>query len=149
MSGSLPPVAILTSGVGLGVYIPALLIESQLKSCGVNAEVEVLEGYYTPDRRSAHLAHKSAHHTDFALAKLANRMVRDVQDCFDEHAINALLRHWQEEKISRFIVWSDSGCPLSRDTVAYPECSCTLITAESMRTFPRRSGFSQTGSRRT
>jgi len=112
MSAIPPPVAILTSGVGLGVYIPALLIEQQFMASGVKAHVEVLEEYYTAERRSAHLAHKTAYHADFALAQFSNRMVRDVQDCLDEVAIRALLQRWQEQQTNRFIAWSGFWLPI-------------------------------------
>ncbi len=144
MSASPPPVAILTSGVGLGVYIPALLIERQLMTCGVNAKVEVLEGYYTPERRSAHLAHKTAYHADFALAQFSNRMVRDVQDCLDEAAIRALLRQWQEQETTRFIVWSGFWLPiierfrrLSAGQLHVDHCRIDADISASFRIYPK------------
>jgi hypothetical protein len=58
MKEGLPRVTILTSAVGLGVYIPALLIQRQLRLQQCVADTEVLEDYFTPDRQQAHLRHK-------------------------------------------------------------------------------------------
>jgi len=107
-----PAVTILTSGIGLGVYIPALLIQSQLRALGLAADVEVLEGYYTSARRASHLAHKAAYHADFDLAKMSNRMARDVQDSFDGDRIEVLIQRWKDEGRNRFIVWSGFWLPL-------------------------------------
>lgn len=111
MSG-VAPVTILTSGVGLGVYLPSLLIERKLRQLGVAAEVEVLERYYTPARQAGHLAIKAAHHQDFALAQLAHRMARDVQTSLDTGVIDALLQQWRAEGRERFVVWSGFWLPV-------------------------------------
>lgn len=111
MSGKRTTV-ILTSAVGLGVYIPALLIQRNLRSMDHVAEVEVLESLFTPERLAALLAHRKAHHENFALAQIANRMVRDVEDCLDTDRVQALLERWVREQRSRFIVWSGFWLPL-------------------------------------
>ena len=107
-----PPVTILTSAVGLGIYVPALLIERQLRRLEVDAEVEVLESYFTPEKRRSHLAQKSAHHSNFALALLAHRMAGDVQDCLDPQQVPSLLSRWAEQGRVNFIVWSGFWLPL-------------------------------------
>ncbi len=114
---SLPPpaVTILTSGVGLGTYIPALLIERQLRGRGCRAEVVVLEDYFTPGHRDAHLAHRKAHHESFALAQMAHRMARDVADCIDGTRAGQLLERWAGEGRRHFIVWSGFWLPILED----------------------------------
>jgi hypothetical protein len=108
----LTTVTILTSGVGLGVYIPALLVERRLRRLRCAAEVEVLEDYYTPNHRRGHLAHKEAHHQNFALAQIAHRMARDVQQCLDAGRIDVLLQRWAVEGRRRFVVWSGFWLPI-------------------------------------
>jgi hypothetical protein len=105
-------VTILTSGIGLGVYIPALLIQRQLRRLHCEAEVEVLEDYYTPERQQGHLNHKRAHHENFALAQIAHRMTRDVQECLDAERIQALIQRWAEERRENFVVWSGFWLPI-------------------------------------
>ena len=86
----------LTSGVGLGLYIPALLIDRRLRRRQIDVDVEVLEGYYTPDYQRAHLAQRDAHHANFALAQLAHRMARDVERCLDGDRVRPLLERWRQ-----------------------------------------------------
>ena len=107
-----PPVTILTSAVGLGLYIPALLIARRLQRSGVEAEVEVLEGHYTPAFQRAHVAHRAAHHANFALAQLAHRMARAVDHCLDDDRMRALLARWRREDRRRFIVWAGFWLPV-------------------------------------
>ena len=92
-----PAATVLTSAVGLGVYIPALLVRESLRSLGHAADVEVLEELYAPDRLREHIAHRRAHHASFALAQLANRIARDVQHCLDEARVEPLLARWARE----------------------------------------------------
>lgn len=112
MSGERSVVTILTSGVGLGLYIPAVLIERQLRRRGIAAEVEVLEGYYTPAYQQAHLAHRDAHHASFALAQLAHRMARDVGHCLEVKRVDDLLARWARQRRQRFVVWAGFWLPV-------------------------------------
>jgi hypothetical protein len=105
-------VVILTSGVGLGVYIPALLLRQQLRQLGVTVTVEVLEDFYTPQKQLSHVAHGQAHHANFALAQLAHRMARDVQDHLDGGRLQALLQKWAVNGCNNFIVWSGFWLPI-------------------------------------
>ena len=105
-------VSILTSGIGLGVYMPALLLEGQLRGLGVEAEVEVLEGYYTDDGQRRQLAHARACRDDFALARMAHRMARDVAPALDGARLDALLARWAAERRRRFMVWSGFWLPI-------------------------------------
>lgn len=107
-----PPITILTSGIGLGVYMPALLIERQLRAHGAAAEVQVLEGYFTADSQRRHVAHKGAYHRNFDLALMAHRMTRGVEANLDEGRIDELLARWSGEARTRFIVWSGFWLPI-------------------------------------
>jgi hypothetical protein len=107
----MPSVVILTSSAGLGVYIPSLLIQRQLREMGVAADVEVLEGYFSAEHQRRHLAHKAAFHKDFALASMANRMARPVEDCFDQDRIHNLLGDWASAGRRDFVVWSGFWLP--------------------------------------
>lgn len=110
-----PPVTILTSGIGLGVYIPALLIQRQLAHAGVAAVVEVLEGCYTPDSLRRHIAHRDACRKNFTLAQMAHRMARGVEGNLDRDRIGALLESWATQGRTDFIVWSGFWLPVLED----------------------------------
>lgn len=143
MSAS-PVATILTSAVGLGIYIPALLVRERLRTLGHAADVEVLEEHYEPSRLQAHVAHRKAHHDNFALAQLANRMARDVQHCLTADRVQALLARWAGEQRSRFIVWSGFWLPLlERYRALVPQlrldidhCRIDADLSASFRIFP-------------
>jgi hypothetical protein len=135
-----PAVSILTSGIGLGVYMPALFIQSRLRAAGVEAEVEVLEGYYTPEGQQRHLAHKQAYHDNFDLALMAHRMARSVEGSLDQPRVDALVTRWAEERRRHFIVWSGFLLPilerLRRDgasDLAIDVCRIDAVVSASFR----------------
>lgn len=106
------PLTILTSAVGLGIYLPALSIQRGLARGNRLAEVDVIEAYYLPEKQQAHLANRDAQQRDFALAKMANRMVRDIVACLDTTRIDALFALWAQQERVRFVAWSGFWLPL-------------------------------------
>jgi hypothetical protein len=112
LNDSVRPITILTSGVGLGIYIPALLIRQQLNELRVRADVEVVEEYYSAESQAAWLAHKEAFQTNFALAVLANRMARPVRQLIDSNKIRDLMERWAFENRNVFVVWSGYWLPI-------------------------------------
>jgi len=137
-------VTILTSAVGLGLYIPALLIERQLRARQIAVEVEVLEAHYTANHQRAHLANRDAHHASFALAQLAHRMARGVEHCFDEAGVEALLSRWRAQDRRRFIVWAGFWLPLlkryramlSGKSLHVDRCRIDAVVSASFKVHP-------------
>jgi hypothetical protein len=137
-------VTILTSAVGLGIYIPALLIERQLRALGIAAEVEVLEGYYTAGHQQAHIAHREAHHASFALAQIAHRMARGVDHCHDSALLDALLERWRSEDRRDFIVWAGFWLPILRryadvlggEALRVDHCRIDAVVSASFKVHP-------------
>ena len=99
-------VTILSSGVTLGVYVPALLVERQLHDAGVMADVEVLEDLYTDEGRSRLEKMRDAFRANFALAQMAHRVPTDASASLDPDRSEALLTRWESEGRRRFVVWS-------------------------------------------
>jgi len=137
------PLTVLTSAVGLGIYLPALLIQRRLAREGVAAEVEVIEAYYLPEKQQAHLANRDAQQRNFALAKIANRMVRDVAGCLDTARIGALFANWAEQGRERFVVWSGFWLPVldayrrySGSTLRIDHCHIDAAVSASFRIHP-------------
>lgn len=103
-------ITILTSGVGLGVYVPALLNQRDLRAAGRQAEVEVLESFYDEAQLSSHLAHREAFRDNFKLAQLANRMPKST--ALESARVDTLLQRWARQGRQRFIVWSGFWLPV-------------------------------------
>lgn len=134
-----PPVSILTSGIGLGVYIPALLIQRRMAQLEVRADVEVLERYYTADAQRRQLTLRQACRDNFALAQMAHRMTRDVGDALDAARVDELLRRWASEGRRHFMVWSGFWLPLIERYRAFVgaqlHIDCCRIDAEISASF--------------
>jgi hypothetical protein len=105
-------VTILGSGVALGVYVPALLVDRHLARRGVATETLVVESLYSAEGLAMLERCRVAYQRRFALALLAHRMLRDLAPAFDEARIDALIDRWQAEDRRRFVVWSGLWIPV-------------------------------------
>ena len=106
------PLTVLTSGVGLGSYVAALLHHELLRDAGYRVDVEVVEGWFTEHHRERHLMHQKAFHRDFRLALAGRRMAGSVEGRLDDERINRLLTAWRGDGRARFFVWSGYWLPV-------------------------------------
>ncbi len=107
-----PIITILCSGVALGVYVPALLVDHQLRARGAATEVVVLEDSFTAEKQARILQNKAAFHRDFAVAKMGQRMARDVRPNLDDARVEQLYAAWLADERRLFIVFSGFWMPL-------------------------------------
>jgi hypothetical protein len=107
-----PTVTILCSGVALGVYIPALLLNHQLQQQQLKTAVAILEHLYTPASQQKLNDHKRAYHQNFSMALMAHKMTKDIQFSLDRQLVDRLLSSWEIEGRCDFIVWSGFWMPI-------------------------------------
>ena len=105
-------VTILCSGVALGVYIPALLLNYQLKSKGLKTEVAVLESLYSDEKKRKILDNKKAFHNNFSVAKIGHKMAGDITQNIDCDLLNELFHSWKSSNKEKFIVFSGFWMPI-------------------------------------
>jgi hypothetical protein len=135
------PLTVLTSAVGLGAYVAALLHRDRLRDAGHEVDVEVIEGWFTEHHRERHLVHQQAFHEDFRLAQAGRRMAGSVVGRLDEERVEPLLAAWRAEGRTRFFVWSGYWLPvLERYTASVPDarveldfCFSDAIESDSFR----------------
>lgn len=109
------PLAILCSGVALGVYVPGLILQRRLADRGLASSIYVLENVIDEPRRAKIPQTKAAFHRNFAMARMAQKMCGDISHTFDPALVAALLREWAEREIVRFCVFSGFWLPILRD----------------------------------
>jgi hypothetical protein len=135
------PLTVLTSAVGLGSYVAALLHHALLRNAGYQVDVEVIEGWFTDQHIGRHLMHQKAFHRDFRLALAGRRMAGSVEGRLDDERINRLLTTWRRDGRVRFLVWSGYWLPvLERYTAAVPDmrieldfCRIDAVESDSFR----------------
>ncbi len=110
-------VTILASGVALGVYIPALLVNYQLRRRGVAAEVVVLENLLLPEKKAKIPANKQAFHRSFRVALAGQKMAVDLWPHYDKKALAGLFDAWQGEGRRNFIVFSGFWMSVLREYI--------------------------------
>ncbi|MFD3732241.1 hypothetical protein [Streptomyces sp. NPDC058632] len=99
-------IAILTSGVALGVHVPGLLLASRLGERGAEAVVEVIERLLPDDRLRMIEASRSLFHRDFRAARAGQRLAADPARAVDDAALVALHRRWTGLGVRRVVVFS-------------------------------------------
>ena len=135
------PLTVLTSSVGLGAYVTALLHQALLRDAGYRVDVEVVEGWFTDDHIERHLMHQKAFHRDFRLALAGRRMARSIEGRLDDERISRLLAAWRGDGRARFLVWSGYWLPvLERYAASVPDahieldlCFADAIEGDSFR----------------
>ncbi|HEX3045933.1 MAG TPA: UDP-glucuronosyltransferase [Bacillota bacterium] len=104
-------IAILGSGVALGVYIPAIYIYQNLKRRGISAEVFVLEDLLFEAKKNKINDNKIAFHRNFEVALLGQKMARDIMPSLDPEKLERIFERWLQESITYFIVVSGFWLP--------------------------------------
>ncbi|WND32854.1 hypothetical protein RI578_42305 (plasmid) [Streptomyces sp. BB1-1-1] len=99
-------IAILTSGVALGVHVPGLLLASRLGERGAKVVVEVIERLLPDDRLRMVEASRSLFHRDFRVARAGQRLAADPAQAIDDAALVALHRRWRQLGVQRVVVFS-------------------------------------------
>jgi len=105
-------VTILCSGVALGVYIPALLLNYQLKTNGLKTDVIVLESLYSDEKKRKILENKKAFHNNFSVAKIGHKIAGDITQNIDHNLLKELFDNWKSGNREKFIIFSGFWIPI-------------------------------------
>ncbi len=97
---------VLGSGVALGVYIPALLIEKQLNEKGLQTKMFVIENLFSQHKQDKILENKRAYHNDFRVALMGQKIKGNYFSSFDSSLITHLYNSWKKENQIVFYVFS-------------------------------------------
>ena len=103
---------ILGSGIGLGFYIPGLIISEQLKVIGGKTEMFVFENYLKLDKRENIQNIKKAFQKNYALALIGQKVIKDITPNIDEELVTELIDYWTQKKKTRFLCFSGFWMPI-------------------------------------
>ncbi len=104
-------IAILSSAIGLGVYVPSLLLREELAAAGAASRVFVFESFMRPEQREAIVKARSAYQRNSALIRIGQQLLPRI------HARTALNCHEFQDAVdqsgvSHFIVLSGFWLPV-------------------------------------
>ena len=105
-------ITVLLSGIGLGEYVPGLVVRNQLLRVGLEVETYSLEELYQPGLLSQRRQTQRAFQKDFRLARKATQMAAHVEDTLDPMRVGKLLAGWGDGARRRFIVFSGFWVPV-------------------------------------
>ncbi|MEV6596733.1 hypothetical protein AB0M36_07685 [Actinoplanes sp. NPDC051346] len=99
-------IAILTSGVALGVHVPGLLLADRLRERGMRARVDVLERLLPPEKLATTDRMKWAFHRAFRTALTGQKLASNPADAASQASVEALFARWRAQDVRRFVVFS-------------------------------------------
>lgn len=105
-------ITILCSGIGLGLYIPGLILNYQFQTKGLPTDVVVFESLILSEKRKKIPETKVAFQQSFAVALMGQRLARDITPSLDKSLVSDLLATWRKERRKRFIVFSGFWLPI-------------------------------------
>lgn len=106
------PIAILGSGVTLGVYVPALILKRRLEALGTACQLEMLEDLLDDRRRQSIHRTKRAFHQSFPLALKSQKLTGDIADRLDPGRVERCLSQWRRSDVQGFCVFSGFWLPV-------------------------------------
>lgn len=105
-------IKLLCSGVALGVYIPGVSLQYQLRKQGYDAEVVVLENLLPDTLRDKIPETKQVFHSNFRLAQMGQKIARDITPSLDMQKTEQLFAQWGKDNDTLYILLSGFWLPL-------------------------------------
>ncbi|MDI5962359.1 hypothetical protein [Streptantibioticus silvisoli] len=105
-------IAVLTSGVALGVHTPGLLLADRLRDRGVRAETLVLERLLPPERLRGIERSRGHFHRDIRFARAGQRIAADPTTAIPDEAAEELGRRWRRTGVETLVVFSGFWLPV-------------------------------------
>ncbi|CAM5647441.1 hypothetical protein SAVIM338S_06432 [Streptomyces avidinii] len=105
-------IAVLTSGVALGVHVPGLLLSRRLAERGVPVRVHVLEAWWAASDRDRLTRSRDAFQRDFRLALATQRLRRRHDELVSPEARRRIHAEWDRDGVSHFVVLSGFWLPI-------------------------------------
>ncbi len=97
---------VLSSGLGLGHYLPALAIRDELRLSGIEAGADVYEEHLDPARRSRIDITKRVYRGNHKLARVGERLSGSLAPELDDSSLASVVAWWEGEQVERLIVLS-------------------------------------------
>ncbi|MEU3735078.1 hypothetical protein AB0E81_37650 [Streptomyces sp. NPDC033538] len=107
-------IAVLTSGVALGVHVPGLLLRRRLAEQGTPCAVYVLERWWRQADRDRLARSRDAFQRDFRLALATQRLRRRHDELVPPEARREIHEMWARAGVVHFVVLSGFWLPIVR-----------------------------------
>lgn len=99
-------IAVLTSGVALGVHVPGLLLADRLRERGTDVQVCVLERLLPPEKLATTERMKWAFHRAFRTALTGQKIATNPAEVASAAAVAQLFAAWRARDVTQFVVFS-------------------------------------------
>lgn len=99
--------AILTSGMGLGVYVPSVILHNQLKEKGFDSNIYVYEEYFTEKAKNNMESYRKLFHRDFRAAIAGHKIpLHTANKSENLELFESLYKQWEEKGTTHFLMLS-------------------------------------------
>lgn len=100
------PIAILSSLIGYGLYLPAQIINQRLRKKGIPSQLYLVETLFTEEKKKTFQASRQAFGKNFRLAQLAARVPVDYHSSISESEAERIYGLWRAQNITEFLCFS-------------------------------------------
>lgn len=100
------PVAILSSLIGYGLYLPAQIINQRLQKANIPSRLYLVETLFTEEKKKTFQASRQAFGKNFRLAQLAARVPVDYHSSIAEREAKRIHEVWRRDNITEFLCFS-------------------------------------------
>ncbi|WP_051217483.1 hypothetical protein [Paenibacillus assamensis] len=105
-------VTLLSAANSLGIYVPAKLLQHQLRARGLQVQIEMLEQLYPTVTRDSIPRYRKAFHQSFRVAKTGYHLAKNLGDTLETSKVEVLLSKWKDEGRKHFIVMTGFWIPV-------------------------------------
>lgn len=105
-------ITILGRGIGLGEYIPGLVIKHQLNNIGLSSEFITYENILDSDTREQLRKMKLLFQKNYNIALMSLKLSSHTNPVFDNNKTLKLIEKWAKEDRKRFVVHSAAWLPV-------------------------------------
>lgn len=105
-------IVILSSLVGYGAFIPALLLYRQLESEGRSVRLQVIENHYSDEKKAVFEQTRTAFRKNPKLVRIASGLSAQLENNLSGPGEEELFGRWREEGCCRFVCFSGLWSPL-------------------------------------
>src|SRR4051812_44150691 len=99
------PLTVLGAGPGLGFYVPAAILARQV-SRSRPVDLVPIESLLPAEKQAVVERSRLAFHRSFDVARMGQRLAKDITGDLDAGAVEALLEQWRREERRDFAVFS-------------------------------------------
>lgn len=125
-------IAVLGSGIGLGFYLPGMVVKYQFKQLGHNVNAFVFEDILKEDKKRNIPEIKKIFQKNYRMALLGQKTINNVSESIDIEKRDAVFKILRENKTDKIICFSGFWVPVIKEYIKENDITIDLCHVDSI-----------------